>query len=222
MSIWYIRILSVSNTGQITNYKIRNIFKDYDEMFNWFAYDKSSKNIYTNGTYRYDTIVANQNLTGLDKYLSTYVNYYIFHLRNTMLYDVSNNIIIDIRKYKTEIISHIHTAQQFTNYEISHKKKPKHYRTHISYYGYRTKHSCLDKSARVNRTLSQKDIENEYNIPIKLYRGNKDVLRNYRKKVENNWKQKKVRKQWQYHQDISCKSHYKNLSNYCDDSWEME
>lgn len=231
MSVWYITILSVSDTGQITNYKIQHIFKDYNEMFDWFAYDKSSKNLWTYGTYRYDVLVDNQNLTGLDTKTDAHINsyglYYTQSLRNIMLYDVDKDSIIDIRKYQNEILSHVHTAKRLTVHEQKRRKSRKQGRTHKKHYGYRNstaKHGGLRKSMKINRALRQNDVGSIYNIPIKLYRGNAgDVYWDcYRKNIENNWKEKKVRKQWQYHQDISCKSHYKNLSKYCDDSWIIE
>lgn len=218
MSIWYITILSVSGVGQVTDYRIYKIFKNIDEMLNWFAYDyNSSKSCVEHSTYRYNTLMHNQNLTGLDtKTVSRITPYGISYsqiLRDSMLYDVDNNSVIDIRKFQNEIKSHMYKAQRLTDYDIKHKKNPRQQRTHKKHYGYRnsqSKHGGLIKSARINRILSQDDVENIYGVSIKLCRGNSGefCFDRYRKNIENNWKEKKVRKQWQYHKNVSCKYHY--------------
>ena len=235
MSIWYIKILSVSDKGQITNYMIQERFQDFDELLDWFAYDyKQSNERYVYLTYRYQIVVENQNLTGLDTKIHTEVSSYFpynvcvtLQLRNIMIYDVTHNKIIDIRKYRQEILSHVPTAKYMTEYYKSHRKSrsKRQYRTHKKHYGYRSSYSnrpSLEKVEKINRTLSRQDFDDDYSVNIKFYRGNSGIYHDYIRTIENNWKQKKIRKQWQYHKSVSCKSHYQYRSKYCDDSWSLD
>ena len=117
MSILYIKLKLMNNKGQFIDYKIHNIFKDIDEMLDWFAYgfylnkdyypiDYIKKNLnkrviadsdynfrYQDGSSdyiinaRYEYFLSAQNLTGFDT-------------KNTSLYshnikDLYNNIYVD-------------------------------------------------------------------------------------------------------------------------------
>ena len=102
MSILYIKLKSVNNDGQFIDYKIHNIFKDINEMLDWFAYgfyinkdyypmkrvivDSDYNFRYQDGSSdytindRYENFLNAQNLTGFDT-------------KSTLLY--SHDIYID-------------------------------------------------------------------------------------------------------------------------------
>lgn len=95
MSILYLKLKSINSKGQFVDYKIFDVFKDIDEMLDWFAYgfdnatrkpiiaDSENNFRYKDGSVdynmnkRYEDFVSCHNLTGFDKVSSLLTPYEI-------------------------------------------------------------------------------------------------------------------------------------------------
>lgn len=257
MSILYLKLKSINSKGQFVDYKIFDIFKDIDEMLDWFAYgfdnanrkpiiaDSENNFRYKDGSVdypmnvRYENFVSCQNLTGFDKVSSLLTPYEIrklhydfdepsndfFYkyesLRENVLYDSDNNRIIDIRNYAAQIISHICSMKEYSDWAYCNRRRSISYqnRTHThGFYGYHWYGERKIESLQKSYYIDPEDIPDGINVVI--YRqSNAFQHKSSNHKKSNSWKDNKVRKQWQWHKNVSCKSHYSSRSKYCDDSW---
>ena len=216
--ILYIKILSVSKKGFVCDYTIKEVFTDMQEMFKWFAY--SAKTLPEREVSdRYDVYIWEQNLTGSDT-VTECVAYdergpvFVRRLRSYMLYDTSTESVIDLRKYVEDIKKNKPFAIRQTKYCKSKKRNKRTGRRHKK--GFEFRRTSMYRGT-VSRYAESNKVDGT-NIQLKPYRGNKNSDWEFVAVVENNWKQRKVRKQWQWH--IKGASKFKPRSKYCDSSWE--
>lgn len=213
MSILYLRIKAIDNNGIITDYNIKDKFKDLTEMARWFAHSYNDK--YESD---YEELIAYQCLCKHDCYLSESFRFegirFEWYHRYLVLYDEQYDRFLDIRDYRSLIEKQITNSLTYTEYTLSlineRRKRIKNNqgRTHSKYHvGKHTKmfkwriRGKITLNPYYDDELNQFDIccSLPFNIRSKL-RERADRFESRYYKVENNWKNKKCRHQWQFHE----------------------
>lgn len=237
----------------MVNNAVNEVFKDVNEMLDWFAYgfyvdfgyrtkhvhlkpmivDSDNTFRYVNGSIavnkRYEEMCEYQNLTGNDAKapsILNILNHEVAFYRDRVLYDTVEKRVLDIRNYTTGIISHIHSAKENTDRYIDAWRKSRltnnRNRPHVpGYYNHWCdcrRRELIDKSYYIDPD----DIPDDVNVKL-CRQDNRYQKRSRGHKKPNSWKDKKIRKQWQYHANVTCKSHYSyDESNYCSNDWIEE
>ena len=208
-----IAIHSINENGDITSYTTTNLFRDEAEMIRWFAADYSIAAEHS----RYEYHLDNQWLSKDDICLDA------AYPRRVALIELGRDCadndwckmrILDIRNYERAIarcrMSGNSIAQtRWQNTVLS--RKPVMGRTHSKYSGYIRARGSMFKSSLVCRYKGDDwDIyDNEdFDSSIILcpmpdtnvrHSSSRDMWDDGWSTRENNWKQRKVRHQWQWH-----------------------
>ena len=226
MSIYYIVIDSFNESGDPVKSHTVELFKNEEEMVRWFAYDYDNEygryhrmlnsqrcckgDIFVS-EYRY---FPESDLSIPRKYA----------YRNHMLYDAKTCRILDIRNYETEIVKSATIGIYNTEYVLSYRKRDfavwkhnhghKHGKTHQKSGHFKKialgKNNVKQSDEKFGR-YEQEDMSENLSIsklscsfPVQI-RGKTRMKKlgwwdDYYASTENNWKEKKIRHQWQYHQ----------------------
>lgn len=217
MSILHIRIRETDNQYCITDYEILNIFRDTKEMMRWFAYDYDEHYSPMFQT-RFEKLVKNQNLSGKDTMSAGYDGDNTFYLRDQFLYDNSQNRTLDIRNYESGIQHCCNISIMRTEWDQRqrrrNKKQGKKHQTYRRYY----KNIAMYRNDLILTDKCICDPETQVLPPIHSTKQYDHWYKTFGK-TENNWKNRKIRHQWQYHTDISYTSHHKSIEKGCGDDW---
>ena len=231
MSIYYILIEEFDESGNPVKSRTVEVFKDEKEMIKWFAYNydneygryhrmlnsqRCCKGDVFVSEYRY---IPETNCTVPQKYA----------YRHHMLYDADSDRVLDIRNYKNEIARASGTAvfrtEQACLYRERfsaswrHKHGRKRGRKHHKSGHYKRVAFGKNNILRSDKRFGQYEMTELYdgcgNSEIKCsfpsrIRGKARMKElgwwdDYYAPTENNWKEKRIRNQWQYHM----KGHYK-------------
>lgn len=195
MSILYIHILAVDSEKHniITDYKLINVFQNTKELTQWLNPE------------RYQTLVQYQNITGKDIDREGY-------LRPYALYDDQRNIFLDVRNYMDEETCTQKTEPLlYTQWQTPRRKRKQQLRHQRTVTRAKNGSMIHDLRRRSDRYFPVDTDFDDHSIrlicqvpkPIRASRRTTMCWDGTISKTENNWKDKKIRHQWQYHkQDI--------------------
>jgi hypothetical protein len=221
MSILYIKITETNPDSSVKDYRVEEVFKDGTEMCRWFAYDYHKRleileHGYCLNRTRFSTYIRKQRLCQGDYYHEYDWDYYqgaghrisVYYQRTLMLYDDSTDRVLDIRNYIAGIEKHAHDAIEYTEYRYT-ESESKRLRRYYNIMTGRPHHTegRIHRKSKYYRPANKFDpnviVDDEY-IPCVVTKPKQNVrLVWYNdfgcKEMENNWKQRKIRHQWQWH-----------------------
>ena len=233
MSIFYIIIKDFDPDGTPVSSKTIELFKDENEMINWFAYG------YENEYSRYQRMLSSQRCCKNDVFVSKYKNVPIndlfpgrdniirmlpcqYSFRNHMLYDADNCRILNVRNYESKIANASHNAIRDTEYTCRYREKQyalwrhthgrRRGRSHQKSGHYKKITLGKDNIKKSDKRFGQFEQNDTYSnmtanmtcsFPVRV-RGKTRMKKigwwdDYYAPTENNWKEKKIRYQWQFH-----------------------
>ena len=223
-------ILYVCFKENSDDFKVLDVFKDEAELVAYFAYDyTATPHPFWGRSNRYNDFVTAQRLSKGDmlEEVSIRGNGYIrrYTYRQYALLEVNIDKtykVLDLRNYKKQIArlaeagGGIRYTEHITNIIEEKNKKYlfRHGKSHKTSRSYR-KTSGFRERYRDHIDNHKEDFEDvPVNVKMNKVGGKEDPWGDDVSRVENNWKSKKCRSQWQWHKKQNAGSHAKRSAKY--------
>lgn len=212
-------------------FKVLDVFKDEKELVDYFAYDYTAKpHPFWGRSNRYNDFLSVQRLSKGDMLERVsvrgtgYVRSYAYRQYALLEVNIDNTYkVLDLRNYKKQIakVAEAGGGVSCTEHTANAIKKKnekyflcRHGKTHKTSRNYR-KTSGFRERYRDHIDNHKEDFEDvPVNVKMNKVGGKEDPWGDDVSRVENNWKSKKCRSQWQWHKKQNAGSHAKRSAKY--------